>query len=292
MSPAVSGTGATGANQSSLVPSINIKEQSEMLRQEIVRRAGQLQQVVAGSLDLLKNNGDLIVRRLLEQLNSRLEVAKAKAERILSEPATNEAALRALAAVNQGLNNLNNIIGNIVARLDLTGAANQAPNNNNSTGARADAGGTQLSFQQQLSQSASSALNLINGNNVLRERFAGVQSALPQQQQSGAPANQPASLLDANRLRANLHQISQQFSAALNTTQLQQVLSPLRQRASAIGSTQPAPASAPVGRSSLMAKLEALRQQRLNQQQLQLQQQRNLPSQSASNQLQPTVHAN
>lgn len=112
---------------SSLVPAsaptnqsaINYREQGEQLRQDIVRRAGQLQQVVAGSMELMKNNGDLIMRRLLEQMNSRLDQAKAKADRIINEPATNEMAVKALSTINLGLNNLNTIISNIVSRLDL-----------------------------------------------------------------------------------------------------------------------------------------------------------------------------
>lgn len=101
------------------INSTNYREQGEVLRQEIVRRAGQLQQVVASSMDVLKNNGDLIVRRLLEQLNQRLDQAKSKADRIINEPATNEMGVRALNTINHGLNNLNNIITNIVNRLDI-----------------------------------------------------------------------------------------------------------------------------------------------------------------------------
>lgn len=73
-----------GFNLSSANP-VNHREQSEVLRQEIVRRASQLQQVVASSMEALKNNGDLIVRRLLEQLNSRLDQAKSKADKIINE---------------------------------------------------------------------------------------------------------------------------------------------------------------------------------------------------------------
>lgn len=61
------------------------REQGEQLRQEIVRRAGQLQQVVISSMDILKNSSDLIVRRLLEQLNIRLDQAKSKADKIINE---------------------------------------------------------------------------------------------------------------------------------------------------------------------------------------------------------------
>lgn len=90
-------------------------------------------------MDVMKNSGDMIVKRLLEQMNARLDQAKSKADRIVSEPATNEVAVKALAAINLGLNNLNNIITNIVTRLDLatkeasgahrlaTGAASQGP---------------------------------------------------------------------------------------------------------------------------------------------------------------------
>lgn len=204
----VGGGGGSGA----AAAAASVREQSEAMRQEIVRRAGQLQQVVSGSLDLLKNNGDLIVKRLLEQLNTRLDLAKSKAERILSEPATNEAALRGLAAVNQGLNNLNNIIGNIVARLDLSSAP---PLANNSSAARTGTSAAD-NLQHTLSQSAATAFATANnliGNNAIKERLS------------------PAQVLDANRLRANLHQLTQHFSNALNATQLQQVLSPLRQRA-------------------------------------------------------------
>lgn len=61
------------------------REQGEVLRQEIIRRAGQLQQVVASSMEVLKNSSDLIVRRLLEQLNNRLDQAKSKADKIINE---------------------------------------------------------------------------------------------------------------------------------------------------------------------------------------------------------------
>lgn len=64
---------------------MSYREQGELLRLEIARRAGQLQQVVASSMDLVKNNSDLIVRRLLEQLNVRLDQAKSKADKIINE---------------------------------------------------------------------------------------------------------------------------------------------------------------------------------------------------------------
>lgn len=172
----------------------NYREQGELLRQEITRRAGQLQQVVAGSMDLLKNNGDLIMRRLLEQMNIRLDQAKAKADKIISnEPiAMNEMTVRTLATINSGLNNLNNIIANIVARIDSANKqdqhrlnqANQAP-------------GAGLTLQQRVQQAT------------------GGEQALPQ-------------LLDTSRFRANLHQLGQQFQQALNGSSLHQQLALIR----------------------------------------------------------------
>lgn len=63
----------------------NYREQGEQIRQDIVRRAGQLQQVLSSSMDVIKDKGDVIVKRLLEQLNSRLDLAKSKADKIINE---------------------------------------------------------------------------------------------------------------------------------------------------------------------------------------------------------------
>ena len=178
---------------------MNYREQGELLRLDIVRRAGQLQQVVASSMDLLKNNGDVIVRRLLEQMNVRLDQAKAKADRIINEPATNEVALRALSTINLGLNNLNNIIANIVNRLEAANKENQ----------------------YQMSGSSSGLSGASTSNMISQRQQGGLNSA-------GNNALQP--LLDSNRIRMNLHQLSQQFQAALNGSQLHQQLAALRQR--------------------------------------------------------------
>lgn len=78
----------SAANQTA--NNVDHRQQSELLRQEIIRRASQLQQVVASSMEILKNNGDLIVRRLLEQLNSRLDQAKSKADKIINEVSFNQ----------------------------------------------------------------------------------------------------------------------------------------------------------------------------------------------------------
>lgn len=173
-------------------PAINYREQGELLRQDIMRRAGQLQAVVASSMDLLKNNGDQIVRRLLEQMNLRLDQAKAKADRIINEPATNEVALKALGTINSGLNNLNTIISNILSRLEQANKENQY---------QAGAGSALISQRQQQG---------------------------PGGQQRGSA--QLPQLLDANKFRSNLHQLGQQFQSVLNSSQLHQQLLALRQR--------------------------------------------------------------
>lgn len=169
----------------------NYKQQGEQLRAEIVKRAGQLQQVVASSLELLKSNSDLIVRRLLEQMNARLDIAKAKADKILNEPATNEVAIRALHTINHGLNNLNNIITNIAARLDAH--------------AKEAAAGASLPNQGAQNQTLAT------------------QAAQRQ-------------LLDPNKIRANLAQLGQQFSSALQAAQMQQRLAANNATASPLAS--------------------------------------------------------
>lgn len=169
--------------QQNQINSTNYKEQSEILRQEIIRRAGQLQQVVASSMDVLKNNGDLIVRRLLEQLNHRLDQAKSKADKIINEPATSEMGTRALFTINQGLNNLNNIITNIVNRLDIS---------------------SKEAIQQHMSNAGLLNLASNNGN---------------QQQRNG----NPNLILDPNRIRQNLQQLGQQFSSAITAAQQQRL---------------------------------------------------------------------
>lgn len=171
--------------QQTAINSTNYREQSEVLRQDIIRRAGQLQQLVTSSIDVLKNNGDLIVRRLLEQLNHRLDQAKSKADKIINEPATSEMGTRALFTINQGLNNLNNIITNIVNRLDMT--SKEAIQQHMSL------------FHQQQQQ--------INRNS------AGISSG----QQQSTNSN----LLDPNRIRQNLQQLGQQFSSAISAAQQQ-----------------------------------------------------------------------
>lgn len=192
--------------------SSNYREQGEQLRQEIVKRAGQLQQVVASSLELLKNNGDVIVRRLLDQMSARLDQAKTKADRILSEPATNEVALKALSTINLGLNNLNTIITNIVARLDAAAKEHQAglasgqQQQQQRTNAHIEgqplAGRLRVNLQQ-LGQQFQSALNASNHQlgPLMRQRQQQLQQLLASvaQQQQARQAAQAAEQTPPNQ---------------------------------------------------------------------------------------------
>lgn len=155
-------------------------------------------------MELVRNNSDLIVRRLLDQMSVRLDQAKSKADRILSEPATSEVALRALATINLGLNNLNNMITNIVARLEASASAPQGvATQPRGSGAPADAQPAALLAQQaklrhnlhQLGHQFHSALNATGSQlgPLVRQRQQQIQlmlSALQQQQQKGGPALQ------------------------------------------------------------------------------------------------------
>ncbi|RWS25461.1 hypothetical protein B4U80_13076 [Leptotrombidium deliense] len=88
----------------------NYKEQAESLRLEIAKRAGTLQKIVITAIDILKERGDVVMRKILENLNQRLEQAKSRADKILKEPATSEMAIKTLNAINQGLSNVNALI--------------------------------------------------------------------------------------------------------------------------------------------------------------------------------------
>lgn len=179
------------------------REQGEYLRREIVSRASQLQQVISSSINSMKSNGDVIARKLLEQLNLRLDQARAKADRIISEvsshlhrnyhenlrrmtdrqeqPTNNEMAVKALAAVNNGLTNINNMISNLVNRLELAGKE----------GAGGVAG---LAGGQQRVGGAPLTPQLFNVNLAqLRQQFSAAIGAVQRQQQQQLPPQTPSS---------------------------------------------------------------------------------------------------
>lgn len=82
------GDNAQGGSRADLAPASSetrekYREQAERLRSEINRRSGQLQKIVGAATEALKDRGDVVVRRILENLNTRLGQAKARADKIL-----------------------------------------------------------------------------------------------------------------------------------------------------------------------------------------------------------------
>ena len=96
------------------------REQAEILRGEINRRSGQLQKVVGAAIDALKDKGDVVVRRILENLQTRLGQAKQRADRILKEPENGELAVRTLNSINQGMGNLATLVQHVLARVNIS----------------------------------------------------------------------------------------------------------------------------------------------------------------------------
>lgn len=104
----------------------------------------------------------------------------------------NEVAIKALTTINQGLNNLNNIITNIVNRLDINA---KDVNTNLAAVAASAAAAAPAPLAREL-----------------------------QQRGSTGPADQ-------SRFKLNFHQLGQQFSSAINAVQQQQRQMQLQQRA-------------------------------------------------------------
>ncbi|KAI1303588.1 hypothetical protein HDE_02156 [Halotydeus destructor] len=96
------------------------REQALKLRSEINRRSEQLQKVVVAASEALKDRGDVMVRRILVNLNARLGQARARADKILSEPESSELAVKTLHTINQGLNNLNALVHQVLARVNIS----------------------------------------------------------------------------------------------------------------------------------------------------------------------------
>ena len=96
------------------------REQAENLRNEINRRSGQLQKVVGAAIEALKDRGDVVVRRILENLQTRLGQAKQRADKILGEPESGELAVRTLHSINQGMNNLNSLVQHVLSRVNIS----------------------------------------------------------------------------------------------------------------------------------------------------------------------------
>ena len=67
------------------VDAINYDAEGQKLREDIVSKVGHLQTVLTTAIEVSKERRDIITRRILEQTNYRLEQAKERADRILSE---------------------------------------------------------------------------------------------------------------------------------------------------------------------------------------------------------------
>ena len=95
------------------------REQAELLRSEINKRSGQLQRVVAAAIEA-NNDKDAVVKRILENLQSRLGQAKQRADKILKEPEAGELAVRTLNSINQGMGNLGNLVQHVLSRINIS----------------------------------------------------------------------------------------------------------------------------------------------------------------------------
>lgn len=74
---------------------------------------------MVAAIDVMKDRGDVMFRRVLEHVNSRLDQAKNSADKILKEPATSEMAIRTLNTINQGLNSITNHIQSMLNRVNI-----------------------------------------------------------------------------------------------------------------------------------------------------------------------------
>lgn len=97
----------------------DIRKRAEELRVEIAKRASQLQRIVGSAVEILKDRGDVVFRRILEHINSRLEQAKNSADKILKEPATSEMAIRTLNSINNTLSSITSNTQNLLNRVNI-----------------------------------------------------------------------------------------------------------------------------------------------------------------------------
>ena len=96
------------------------RQQAEHLRGEINRRSGQLQKVLGAATEALKDKGDVVVRRILENLQVRLGQAKQRADKILKEPESGELAVKTLYSINQGMGNLGSLVQHVLSRVNIS----------------------------------------------------------------------------------------------------------------------------------------------------------------------------
>ncbi|KAJ6216378.1 hypothetical protein RDWZM_007535 [Blomia tropicalis] len=111
---------------------INYELEGQRLREEIVKKVGHLQTVLTTAMEVSKERRDIITRRILEQTNFRLERAKERADRILSEvythththtlqwsmmdtsmPSNSQMVIKALHVINHGINGIHSFLHGI-----------------------------------------------------------------------------------------------------------------------------------------------------------------------------------
>lgn len=120
---------------------INYEAEGEKLRHNIVSKVGHLQTVLTTAIEVSKERRDLISRRILEQTNFRLEQAKERADRILSEvrrpvnrsakptnlfvllsfpyqPQNSQIVVRALHTINDGINSIHSFLHGLLDRIN------------------------------------------------------------------------------------------------------------------------------------------------------------------------------
>lgn len=107
--------------ESSLETREHYRQQAEVLRTEISKRAGQLQTVVGTAVEALRNRGEsVVIMRILENLHTRLGQAKQRADKILSEPESGELAVKTLNSINQGMGNLAQLVQHVLSRVNIS----------------------------------------------------------------------------------------------------------------------------------------------------------------------------
>lgn len=96
------------------------RAQAELLRQQILRRCNQLQNIIATTNEILRERENHMFAKILDNFSTRIEHTKLRADLILKEPATSTAAVKALNRINYGLNNMNHLIQNVLSRVNVS----------------------------------------------------------------------------------------------------------------------------------------------------------------------------
>lgn len=96
------------------------RAQAELLRQQILRRCNQLQNIIATTNEILRERENHMFAKILDNFSTRIEHTKMRADLILKEPATSTAAVKALNRINYGLNNMNHLVQNVLSRVNVS----------------------------------------------------------------------------------------------------------------------------------------------------------------------------